>query len=200
MKPSRPTKACLVGFAPIKDVLPWGERGTEFWGFNELYRRYPNVKDFHRWFELHVVTHDEPGLVPGYFGTDEWARHATVLREIAQVMPLYTPLSATVPHATIYPLAKVEALPHGQYHAGTFDWMVALAIVEGFKEIHVYGADFATGGEPISARPCLEYWLGLAEGRGIQTVVHGGDCFRIFHLTKSDRQYGFERFALVDDA
>ena len=201
MKFQRPRKVYIIGFASEGTAdIPWGASDTEFWGFNELYRRYTNLNDFTRWFELHTVTFDQPNAVPGYFAPDEWLKHGALLRQLAKMMPVYTPLIATIPGAKVYPLAKIHALPHGAYHAGSFDWMVAFAIAEGFKEIHVCGADFARGGEPISARPCLEYWLGVAEGRGIKTVVHGGDCFRIYHLMRSDCAYGFEPFALVEDA
>ena len=201
MKFRRPRKVCIVGFASEGTAdIPWGESNTEIWGFNELYRRYTNLTDFARWFELHNVTFDQPNTILGYFTPDEWLKHGAVLRQLAKMIPVYTPLTATIPGATIYPLSKVHALPHGAYHAGSFDWMVAFAIVEGFREIHIHGADFARGGEPISARPCLEYWLGVAEGRGIKTVVHGGDCFRVYHLMRSDKAYGFEPFALVEDA
>lgn len=119
-----------------------------------------------------------------------------------RTIPVYLPKRHNlVPAAAVYPRAKVEALtPHGAYHAGSFDWMVALAILEGFTHIRITGVNFANGGEPISARPCLEYWCGIAEGRGITVEIVGGDCFRIFHLTRSDTQYGFAPWRLIEDA
>lgn len=117
-------------------------------------------------------------------------------------IPVYLPKpNKLVPKATVYPRKQVEALtPRGEYHAGSFDWLVALAILEGFTHIQITGVNFALGGEPISARPCLEYWIGVAEGRGIKVDVIGGDCFRIFHLVRSDIPYGFAPWRLIEDA
>lgn len=143
------------------------------------------------------------GLSAGVYDAALRSRRANVPHEEPwRTIPVYLPKANTaVPAAAVYPKAKVEALTsHGTYHAGSFDWMVALAILEGFKHIRITGVNFANGGEPISARPCLEYWLGVAEGWGIKTEVIGGDCFRIFHLTRSDVQYGFAPWSLIEDA
>ena len=189
-------KLAIIGFSTATSrPNPWPDAETEVWGFNELYRVYdPTLYRFTRWFELHIRS---------YFANPEWHAHALFLNRLLDLgVTVYLPKrDAAVIRSKFYPRAKVAALsPHGEYHAGSFDWMVALAIAEGFTEITLYGVDFAGGGEPISARACLEYWLGVAEGRGIVTRVVGGDVFRIFHLTRSDTPYGFAPFRLVQEA
>ena len=115
-------------------------------------------------------------------------------------MRLYTAGRERIKGSVPYPLAAVEKLtPHGAYHAGSFDYMLALAVLEGFKQIRVCGLDYNAGGEPLSARPCVEYWLGVAEGRGIKVEVESGDCLHIFRLLRTDEQYGFDAFRLVED-
>ena len=150
-----------------------------------------------RWFQLHprdyLVKHWQP---------DYWM-HIMWLREEC-FMPVYVPDLEQwddIPTAREYPKAEVEALtPHGDYHAGSFDWMVSLAILEEFEEIHIYGVNFGSGGEPLSALPCLQYWLGVAEGRGIKVHVEPPtDMYSIYYLTKTKRQYGWDWFQLVVD-
>lgn len=60
--------------------------------------------------------------------------------------------------------------------------------------------DFSRGGEPIGARACLEYWLGVAEAKGIAVEVFGrGDVFKTYQLLRSDKQYGPEDVHLVEE-
>lgn len=216
---------CIAGFAGGRQHIPFGQKGWEIWGFNQMYRgwlaewamdgvdfydpesltvkkRKSAAFPFHRWFELHT---------PDYFVTtvygepedeaNQWPAIARELCQVAERVPLYLPQACPdVPKAKVYPLAKVQKLtPHGSYHAGSFDWMTALAIAEGFTRIRITGVDFSLGGEPISARPCLEYWIGVAEAKGIEVEVMGGDLLRIFHLVKSDTPYGFAPWRLVEE-
>lgn len=92
----------------------------------------------------------------------------------------------------------------GKYHAGSIDMMVALAIAEGAVEIVLHGVGLALDsarGEPISARACLEYWCGVAEGRGVKVrTMPDCDIFRQYHLVVSDTTYGFDDVKLVVEA
>ena len=187
------TKVCLVGFVPTYwRTVPWKDESWERWGCNGLYRLAP-VSRFTRWFELHAKGKD--------LGQRGWREPQDELLAISERMPLYlTRKEREIPKGVPYPLKDVEKLtPWGAYHAGSFDYMLALAILLGFKEIRLTGVDFQSGGEPLSARPCLEYWLGVAMGRGITVTVEAGDVGRIFRLVRSDEQYGFDPFRLVED-
>jgi len=186
-------KACIVGFSSAHwRGIPWKDKGWELWGMNGLYRYLP-AKYFARWFELHAK-----GKSLGQRG---WREPEADLRALSRKLTLYlTARERGIPLGVPYPLKAVEALtPHGHYHAGTFDFMVALAILEGATDIMVAGTNLSAGGEPLSARPCLEYWLGVAEARGIAITVESGDLFRIFRLLRTREQYGFDPFRLVED-
>lgn len=92
----------------------------------------------------------------------------------------------------------------GKYHAGSFDMLVAYAISLGASEIALHGIGLALDsarGEAISARACLEYWIGVAEGRGVRVVVHPDcDILRQYHLVVSDTTYGYDDVKLVVEA
>lgn len=189
-----PECVAIVGKAGNGDIVPWGEKGWEIWGLNER-TVGPRIGAHTRWFQLHppayLGKHHPPGLED--LATN-WGRK----RGVTLYMDAHY---SEYPDSVAYPRKAVEAMtPHGGYHASSFDWMLALAILEGFKTIRLYNCVFTTfpylNKEPISARPCLEYWAGVAEGRGAEVrVIDSGDTFKIVHLAKmaSDLQYGFER-------
>ena len=191
MTPKRKTKVAIVGFNTTRDLAPFRNPEFEIWGFNS-HPQHPDKYD--RWFQLHKR----------HQLTQQWRPaldiHLNWLQSKCEIPVYTTDIWRDVPTSQVFPKDRIEdAFPRGDYHCGSFDWLVSFAILERFKEIHVYGVNFATGGEPISARPCLEYWLGLAEGKGITTHVEGGDLFHYMHLVKSKKQYGYDWTDLVED-
>jgi hypothetical protein len=101
-----------------------------------------------------------------------------------------------------FPLKEMQrAMPRGDYHCGSFDWMVAFAIYSGVKEIKLHGIGLCLeAGEPISARACLEYWCGYAEGSGIKiTTAPDCDFFHFYHLVKSKLTYGVDDTPIYED-
>ena len=76
-----------------------------------------------------------------------------------------------VPASMRYPLETiVTEFPKG-YMANHLAYMVALALIEGVTHIGVFGCDYSTGSEYGAQRGCAEYWLGVAEGRGVQVML-----------------------------
>ena len=204
-KPSKNGKAdsvAIVGFAPSRLLAPYGEDGWELWSLNDPHEEpgIPARHAFTRWFQIHppryLAEHWPQGL--GDLAL-HWGDRTGVRLYMDRHYPEY-------PDSEPYPVEGVRALtPHGFFHASSFDWMVALAIHEGFKRIDVYGCEFyaypARNREPLSALPCLSYWCGVAEGRGIElNVIGGGHLFKIVHMAvyESGLQYGWDREPALD--
>jgi len=59
----------------------------------------------------------------------------------------------------------------GKYFTNSISWMIALAILEGFKTIYIYGVDMAQDDEFAFQRPSCEYFIGWAKGAGINVVI-----------------------------
>lgn len=159
-------RVCIVGAAPT-----WGDAfpklpDCEYWGFNHLQLVYGSQR-FDRWFELHHRSELEKQ-------TAVWRNHLTWMRG-QRTLPIYMQKRhPDILTSRVFPRDKiVNAFPRGTYHMSSVDWMVAFAILSAFTHIAIYGVDFGPldRGEPIAARAGLEYWLGLAEGRGIKTWV-----------------------------
>ena len=188
-----------------KDPLPKKEAGMEFWAQNALEQWVtPETDDGYRvgntwtpidnvamlaevvdrWYELH-----EPDLT-----AELHPKHVRWLGDKA--IPVYVqddhaPEWVGVLRHT-YPIDEVQALtPHGNYLAGTFSYMVAHAILEGVDKISFHWMSKAvvrSPKEPRDAQPNLEYWLGVAEGRGIE--IDPGNLWLL--RTWWDGRYGYD--------
>jgi len=58
-----------------------------------------------------------------------------------------------------------------RYFTNSISWEIALAILEGFKTIYIFGVDMAQDCEYSFERPSVEYFCGFAEGRGIKLIL-----------------------------
>lgn len=195
-----PHTVAILGKGADHDKVTFGLEGWEYWGLNEWSYNDGPLVQYTRWFQLHP-----PHYLRVHYprGIEDLARHWTYDRGVRLYMDRYY---KQYPDSEAYPKADVEALTDtGWYHASSFDWMLALAILEGFPHIKLYGCGQVTfpglSTEPISARACLEYWIGVAEGRGIDvSVIDPGDVLKIVHLAKmvSQKQYGFDNEPALD--
>lgn len=197
-----PKSVAILGFAPSRLIAPYGKKGWELWCLNDPMEApgIPARHAFTRWFQLHPPHYLRKHYPQGVLDLAHyWGEESGI--------PLYMDRHYDeYPDSIPYPKAEIEALtPHGYYHASSFDWMLALAILEGFERIDLLGCSFYAypimNGEPISALPCLQYWCGVAEGRGIELNLYGGGhLYRIIHLAayESSLQYGYEREPAFD--
>lgn len=195
-EPFRPylpkSKVCIAGFTDTVYEAPWLDPDYEFWGLNNLHEYFPE-RPWTRWFNLHHPEHMKDDWYRSWPSHQAWAR-------TQKLLPIYTPtVWEDCPTSVRFPKEQVEEFPFGHYHASSVDWMIALALREGFQTIALYGLNMTESGEPISARACIEFWLGMAAARGVEIVIpEKSHLMKIFHLVQSKIQYGFEEFHLVE--
>lgn len=182
-------KVAIVGFASsTRDKAPYTDESFEIWGLNQLNRFFPRFTDPAladrrrypiRWFEIHNRPMFEADTVrdTDYVG---WLRQLDV--------PVYmTQTHEDMPCSVRYPLERVTEYFGGRkYFTSSPAYEVALAIMLGFTEIHVYGIDLIVGEEYDYQKACMEYWLGQCEGRGIRLVLPPETA-----LLKSTHLYGY---------
>ena len=79
-----------------------------------------------------------------------------------------------------FPLREMFNRFDTHYYKNDATFMIALALMRGYKKLHLYGID--QGGGPkdielvyIMARPFVMYWLGIATGMGVEWDL-GPDC------------------------
>jgi len=169
----RKKKVAIVGCGRTRDKAPYDDPEWEIWGLNEIDQERAD-----RWFELH------PMDVQSQYELN-W------LKECKK--PVYLiELTDLVPQGVRYPIEKVlSAKGARDYFTSTFAYQVALAIYEGFEEIGLWGVPFFRGSprEQTVERMCLEWWLGLAEGKGIKVTTVPSD-----KLISHPHRYGFDYF------
>lgn len=177
--------------------------GWEVWGLNGI---RPDARQqawkpirWARMFNLHRFAHLNRDCY-------EYIIWDTAFSKANPKVPVYVidTWHGLLENEVIFPLKDLIRLTPrgGRYHAGSFDMLVAYAILEGATEIALHGIGLALDSwraEPISARACLEYWCGVAEGRGIEvTTTEDCDIFHQYHLLKSNTVYGFDDVKLIE--
>jgi len=201
-----PLKVAMIGgAAKEKYFLNQGYDFTwEVWGLNAI---RPNERlqngwkpiNWARMFNLHRFEHLNRDCPEYIYWDSAWSKRNPKV-------PLYVLDSwhGLLANEQMFPLEELKRFPRGgRYHAGSFDMLVAYAVHLGAVEIAIHGVTLATDSpisEPISARACLEYWCGFAEGRGIRVKI-AQDCelFYQYHLVRSKTVYGADDVRLIED-
>lgn len=187
-------KVAIVGCTAHKDLAPFNDQEFEIWGMNNLYHHIPR---FSRWFEIHPIKFENGHfwrrdlIRPGVFIWSKNFRGQSVDDYVQGLSGLGCPVYMqqgwpNVPNGVVYPLQEVLN-KFGNYFTNSVSYMLALAIYEGFEEIHVYGVDMAVDTEYHHQRPSCEYFLGLAAGMGIKIHVPAES-----DLLKTRFLYGFQ--------
>lgn len=177
-------KVAIVGFAlGTVHKAPYSDDGVEKWGINQLWK--VTDKPFDRWFELH-------SLYDFYHAN---AGHKEFLRDFKG--PVYV-REQDYALALEWGIGTAQPFPHRilveqfrPYFTNTVSWLIALAIMMRPEWLGLYGVDMAQdhllANEYSEQRPSCEYFLGIAEGAGIQLQIPNG-C----DLLGSTSLYGYE--------
>ncbi len=91
-----------------------------------------------------------------------------------------------IPNAVEYPIQKAIA-QFGRYFTNTISYELALAIMLGFDEVHIYGVDMAVAEEFMNQRPSVEFFIGILVGMGKKVYIPDEA-----DLCKSRFLYGYE--------
>ena len=179
-------KVAIIGAGYGRDAAPWKSRDYVIWGINEITQKRATV-----WFEMHPLeVQSAKDLValerietPCYVLDDPavWKMPFTIASNGGTVS------FAGVPHPVRYPLERLRAAGFREYFTCSFAYQIALAILDGFEEIGLWGVSLHLGTprERLLDRACVDYWIGFAEGRGIKVVEDSG-CARRPYL------YGYD--------
>jgi len=172
-------KLAIVGTAPSSiHLAPYNDPDYEIWCLNGVYGYidFPSINNITRWFDIHFLAEikDSPN---NYFDFHKACPVPVYMQDVFE----------EVPTSVKFPLEEVLARFPRRYFTNTVSWMLALAIYEGYGDISVFGVDMAMGTEYASQRPSCEYFLGYAEGMGINIYLPQES-----DLLKTPFLYGFE--------
>ena len=194
-KKRKKTKVAIVGFAPstMADVrFIFDDPDFEVWGLNQLYMAFNPAHNLpaiaeraDRWFQIHHRTSYDANTLRDH------SHHDWLSNEVR--FPIYMQDKYPgIPMSVRFPKEKIMA-EFGSYFTNSISWEIALAVMEGFKEIHLYGVDMATHSEYAYERPSVEFFLGWARGRGIKLVIpERCDLLKTLwlYLTRTQRRSG----------
>jgi hypothetical protein len=179
-------KLAIVGSGEnTRDSAPWDDPTFEIWVFNEAgnqkwCKRYDAV------FQMH-----KPEIYTGHNTKDpghwEWLQQE-------HGKPIYMQeTDSRVPDSVRFPLEDATALVGLSYFSATFAYMAALAKLQGYEQIDVYGMDLSASEYQYQAE-CWRFWIGYLKGAGIQVNLHSG--LQLFDAPL----YGYEgNFAFGED-
>lgn len=166
-------KLAIVGFSDSVKNAPYDDDNWEIWGLNE-----PDLTRAERYFEMHPmgIQNDRELL---------WLQSCD--------RPVYLlDTDCSIPMGVKYPLDLILGMKGAKdYFTSTFAYQVALALLEGFKEIGLWGVNLPYGSprERTIERTCLEWWLGFAAGKGIKIHIPEGDSLLLYPY-----RYGYHYF------
>jgi len=167
-------KVAIVGGAWTRRLAPYGDHEWEVWAFSSLRLKTPR---FTRWFEMHALGDLRGQLVRETPKRHSYESYMAFLRQLE--VPVYMQeVVPEVPHSVRYPLE--EALgAFGRCFSSTASYLIALAILEGFETIGVWGVHLTHKSVYARQRPGVEYLLGVARQRGIEVVLPKASPLRI---------------------
>lgn len=134
--------------APIDDA------GYEVWAMNNAWE--PERWD--RWFQLHGIEHMMEAHGITYI---RWLQTVARYHHSKKVYVFESELHH-FPGAVVFPLERLID-EFGDYFTGSFAYLLAFALIEGFKRIYL-ATGLMTGEE--WAIPCIEHYMGIAKSYG----------------------------------
>jgi hypothetical protein len=169
-------KIALIGTAGTIAFAPFHDPSWEIWAHNSAIPWCPRVD---RIFDLHVKS--------VWTAKKHWHRdYQKLLRELP--VPIYMQAHyKDVPQSIRYPKERVLS-EFRRYFTSQAAWMIALALTEGVTHLGFFGIHYASADERDWQRAGCEYWMGVAEGRGVQIVLPPGCPL----LAEPGKLYGYE--------
>ena len=150
-------KVAIVGCGPTKHRAPYDDPEWEIWLLNAI-PRYDSQRRLRadRFWEMHILEVQS-------------TRDMEFLQ--ACPIPLYMPERyEEIPASVRFPLERCEEFAPSRFYACTFAYQIALALLEGFEEIGLFGVELNLGSvrERTYERMSVAYWLGVAHGRKVK--------------------------------
>lgn len=207
--PEQELKRCaILGTAPTWKMCPWGDRGLHIFGLNDAHvLGYPRVDawwDLHppsHWFfydKAHPPTADQVpvGTYLRPVGHKDWIKHAGIPVFLHEARADW-PTTVTFPKDKVldfwkpyWPLRmdRKGVISEGKdYEASSPAWMYMWAVMEGYREIGIYGIHLATEWEYLQQRPNLEFLMGVGAGLGVKHIIPARAP-----ICQGTFQYGYE--------
>jgi len=166
------SKVVLIGMGDgFMDAPEYGS--CELWGITSVL--------LWRWVNLTVDMNDHSGL--------RWGKSRKLLNDkvIAKSKEFNIPYIGLKE----YPIDEIIEAFNTDFFSNTVDYAIALAVYRGFTEIDLHGVTLDGSGEYLKYQPGVNFWCGVAKGRGIKLTVYGKNTTVM--RTEEGLLYGYDR-------
>jgi len=115
------------------------------------------------------VLDEKPQIVSGINNLGEVIQRINNMK-----VPLVAPFKyEEIPLSEAFPIEECVKEFGQPYFSNTISYMIAYALLKGAKEIELYGINQASSSEYFYEKAGVEYWLGVAVGRGVKVAING---------------------------
>jgi hypothetical protein len=176
-------KLAIVGAEEqTRHLAPYEDESFDIWVFNE----WANAEWCKRWTAC-IQIH----LPKVYKGKNEKDPHHWEWLQKEHGKPIYMiDADPLVPSSVKYPLKEIIEKYSTRYFRATICYAIALALYQGYDEIHIWGVELKSHAEYRTQRDCFIYWNGVAHGK---IKLHC--CKGIF----PEILYGYEEYMQEDE-
>lgn len=160
----------LYGFAAETRDGIWQTRADQIWSITWAYKY--DLPRIDRLLEIHPIWIQARSKKPEYQKPRDHWEWLKKNHKIPVVMLVKHP---EVPMCERYPLEQVQALlpqdRRSKVLTSSFDYLMALAVLEGYERIEVYGFEMGSDTEYRYQREGAAYWIAQCDARGIDLVL-----------------------------
>lgn len=177
------------------------ERTITILGSGPEWQKYP--QDVETWtVGKMLMLKDPPKRVDRIFSLDAiddmkiikrgvFSREAFIGEINRRAVPYYSSvLEPEIPLSAEYPLKDVVGRFKVPYFSNTISYMIALALFEGVRTLNLYGVAQMGAHEYVTERGCVEFWLGMALGKGVSVNI---ETPSLVMRNNSEYPYGYMR-------
>lgn len=183
-------KVAIIGGASSRTQAPYDDTSWDIWAFSSLRAHPPRIT---RWFEMHTLGDLRQQLTRD---TPYRCSFRTYMDFLLQLdCPIYMQRThRAIPNSVRYPL-RIALDTFGRCFTSTASYLLALAILEGYETIGVWGIHLTERRIHLRQRPGVEYLLGIARRRGIHILLPAGCPLRVPRrprLVRTSVLYGYD--------
>lgn len=135
------------------------------------------------------VLDEKPQIVSGLDNLGDIIQRINAMR-----CPLVAPYKyEEIPLSEAFPIEECVKQFGIPYFTNTICYMIAYALMKGAKEIELFGVNQAGSHEYAEEKGGVEYWIGVAVGRGVRVTINGKDSQLLRYKGRygNDMLYGY---------
>lgn len=162
-----PTKVCILATGAGWDLAP-RESEKMIYALNDYVdiKRYGVKPDM---LFIMDVLDEKPQIVSSQQNLGQVIQMINSLK-----IPLVAPYKyEEIPLSEEFPIEECVKQFGMPFFTNTICYMIAYALLKGAKEIELYGVNQAGSHEYTEEKGGVEYWLGVANGRGVKVSING---------------------------